>query len=125
MTGLEVFNLALALMGEIPASGVANPSDVADYKAQTPSILSIGQLEIAEAENITPLPGVITDLNNKLVISDKSAMKILPYLLASHLLVEENPDMASFFNSKFEEMKRKIPATAVKITDIYNINGGE
>jgi hypothetical protein len=125
MTGQDVFNMAMGLMGEVSSTGAINPTDTADYKAQAPAVLSIAQIEIAKIEGVTPLPGVITDLTKPLVISDSSAMTVLPYNLAAHLLLEENPDMAAFFNSKYEELKRKIPATEEPITDVYSTNTDE
>ncbi len=122
VTAQDVFNLTMKLIGEVESTGAINPTNTDEYAAQTPAILTIGQMEIAEKEGIAPLPGEISSLSDTLVISDKSALTILPYNLATHLLLEENPAIANFYSQKYEELKRDIPASETLITDVYPID---
>jgi hypothetical protein len=122
VTAQQVFDLTMKLIGEVDSTGTINATDTADYKAQSPAILTIGQIEIAQKEGITPIPGIISSLSDTLVISDRSALTILPYNLAAHLLLEENSKLAQFYNEKYDELKRKIPVTEALITDLYPTN---
>lgn len=61
-----------------------------------------------------PIPGVIAmpspisdDISTTMQVDDVTARTIVPYGLASHLLLQENPAIASYFNGRFEEMKRE------------------
>ena len=48
---------------------------------------------------------------------------MLPYGLAAHLLLDENPDVAAFFNQRYAELlseyRRGIPAASEDIQDLY------
>ena len=47
----------------------------------------------------------------------------MPYGLAAHLLIDENPDMASFFNQRYQELlnqfRYSIPVESEDIQDLY------
>jgi hypothetical protein len=117
MTALDVFNYAMTLMDEVEDNGTINAGNTAGYKAKTPRLLTMLQQEVARIEGKTAT--VLTSINDNLVVSDYSAINVLPWGLASLLVIEENEITAPFFNSKYEEMKRTIPVTAVEITDVY------
>lgn len=71
-----------------------------------------------------PVPIPITSLTQTLQVDEISSMSGA-YFLASHLLLVEDPDSASYFNQRYEELKMesniKTPATATQIIDIYGI----
>jgi hypothetical protein len=104
----EVFNLTMALIDEILDSGIISTADTISYQVRTPSLISLGQTEIAKI----------------LSISDYSAKGILPYFLATKLMIDENPDTASYFNGKYEELKRTITKSEAQMTDNYYISDG-
>lgn len=70
-----------------------------------------------------PTPTVITALTDVLQVDDVTARTILPYGLAAHLLLQENPDVASFYNERFEDLKREAskrpPAAFETIENVY------
>jgi hypothetical protein len=70
-----------------------------------------------------PVPIPITALTNDMQVDDVTAVKVIPYGLAAHLLIGENDSKASYFNGRYEELKaeasKKGPASFEKITDVY------
>lgn len=70
-----------------------------------------------------PVPAIITDLADTMQVDDVTATLVVPYGLAAHLLLGENDSKASFFNDRYEELKREAskrpPASFEKITDVY------
>jgi hypothetical protein len=116
----DVFTIAMNLMDEVSQDGTFTgyPDD---YKKKSWSILTVLQAELLPA-NATPIT-IINELT-PFQIDDRSAMTILPYGLAAHLLLTEDMNRASFFNNTFDELKRKRPAIIVPITDVYGVNAG-
>lgn len=71
-----------------------------------------------------PVPTVLTALADPLQVDDITAVTILPYGLAAHLMLEENAATASFFNGRYQELKSdaaKKPAAATEL--IGNVYG--
>lgn len=70
-----------------------------------------------------PIPSPITALSQELVIDDATATTLLPYFLATHLVLEEKDDLAAYFSDRYEELKReyrkKPPASEEPILDVY------
>jgi hypothetical protein len=70
-----------------------------------------------------PVPTKITDLSQNLEIDDVTATTLLPYFLATHLMLEEKDDLAGYFNDRYEQLKydfkKKPPATEEPIIDVY------
>lgn len=70
-----------------------------------------------------PIPAKITDLSQNLEIDDVTATTLLPYFLATHLMLEEKDDIAGYFNDRYEQLKydfkKKPPATEEPIVDVY------
>jgi hypothetical protein len=70
-----------------------------------------------------PIPSIITALTDTLQIDDVTCRTVLPYGLAAHLLLTENQDSASFFQQRFDELKKdaskKPPSPTEEITDVY------
>lgn len=125
-TGLQAFNLAMALMDEVPSSGVIQEGDVLEYKAKAPYFLTSIQMELASIEGVA-LPETVevkTNLDDNLYISDRTARLILPYYLAAQFMLDGDTDIAAFYNQKYEELKRTIPSTPSSIVDVYNVTQG-
>lgn len=81
-----------------------------------------------------PVPGIIAlpnpisgDITTEMQLDDVTSRTIVPYGLAAHLLLQENPAIASFFNGRFEEMKREAskrpPSASEQITNVYGSFG--
>lgn len=123
VTAQQVFELTMGLMDELTVNGSVNTGNTIEYKARVPKLLSMLQIDIARIEGVDPLPGIITSIDQALVVSDYSCINVLPWGLASMLVIEENEITAPYFERKYLEMKRKIPTTIEQITDIYIDDG--
>lgn len=116
-TAEQVFDYAMALIDEISDSGVVNTQNTTNYKAKTPKLLTILEFELCRKEGKTQTP--ITSITQAMNVSDDVAIRVLPYGLASVLLLTEDPATASFYNQRYEELKRQIPTSFVAITNVY------
>lgn len=70
-----------------------------------------------------PVPIAITTLTDSMQLDDVTCRTIVPCGLAAMLLIQENASVASFFQSRFEELKqtagKQPPAASEQITNIY------
>jgi hypothetical protein len=70
-----------------------------------------------------PIPQEIISIDDEIDLDDGICQSVLPYGLAAHLLLDENPDVAAFFNQRYSELlkeyKNSIPAAFEDIDDIY------
>ena len=113
----DVFTIAMNLMDVVTQDGTfAGYPD--DYKKKSWSILTLLQMDLAPA-NFTPV--AIINETSPIQIDDRSAMMILPYGLAAHLLLTEDMNRASFFNNRYDELKRKRPAMIIQIKDVLGV----
>lgn len=127
-----VFERAMRLMDE----GTDNPmsADIADtqeYKNRTLSILNILRIECFPASDTykqteggkRPICPEIPDFETPIELDDVICQGVLPYGLAAHLLLDENPSAASFFQEKYMEMlmqaKRQLPTSCEEILNVY------
>lgn len=125
-TAQQVFELAVHLMDEQNRrSGAADTADTAPYKRRTLAILNILQAECrlysdpSAADRTGPMP-VIGEFDSALALDDGLCRGALPYGLAAHLLLEENPAAASFFLQRYEERRRAmLPRSFEPIEDVY------
>lgn len=128
----RVFDLTMALMDEMSESGQTDTADTKEYKNRTLNILNVLRGELypysdtyaeAEAAGERPIAEVIEDFESPIALDDYICQSVLPYGLAAHLLLDENPSAASFFQQKYEELKaglaRGIPQSSVDIEDVY------
>lgn len=113
VTGEQIFTIAVAIMDEIQNS--------AAFRSYAPSILTTLQAELL-AKTVTPT--VITDLSEPLALSDSLCLQALPYGLAAHLMIIDNPNeqgKAAFFNARYDELKSKRGTAITPITDQYDV----
>lgn len=133
-TAQWVFEKAMHLMDEVNEStGQADTSDTKEYKNRTLPILNILRIECFPASDtyVVTQPGKrpvcpeIEDFGSEIGLDDGICQGVLPYGLAAHLLLDENPTVASYFQQRYEGLldnaKRCIPASA---EDIENPYGG-
>lgn len=131
-TAQEIFELAMHLMDEVnESSGKADTADTKEYKNRTLAILNILRVECfpasdtyrAETAGKRPVCPLIADFESPVGLDDGICQGVLPYGLAAHLLLDENPDMASYFQQRYEERLsvagRGIPAAFEDIQDPY------
>ena len=119
MTAEKVFKITCSLLDEILENGAINESNVKDYRGKGLLLLSMCQTELAKSED-KETPQMLTSYSDEMTLSDKTCMLVVPYFLASHLLIEENPDMASFYNARYEELRKRNPRKWKQINDVYN-----
>lgn len=126
----KVFDLAMGLMDEVNEnSGATDTADTKGYKQRTLFILNTLRNELyplsdtyLRAGEGRPVCGEIRDFLSEIGLDDVICQTVIPYGLAAHLLLDENPDAASFFQQRYEELKARIgpaPAEFESITDVY------
>lgn len=131
-TAQWVFEKAMHLMDEVNEStGAADTNDTKEYKNRTLPILNILRIECFPAsDNYTvttpgkrPVCPEIKDFYSEIGMDDGICQGVLPYGLAAHLLLDENPAVASYFQQRYEEALsaagRGIPAGSEEIIDLY------
>jgi len=126
----DVFKMTMALIDEMLDSGELDANSVAEYRAKSPSILTILQNEIIGIENryrkfenyIKPIK--IENLEQQVQVDDIKANTLLTNGLAAHLLLHEDKNLASFFQQRYEELRgiylKPTPNTADKKIDVYD-----
>lgn len=90
-----------------------------EYKNKSWTLLTMLQSELLEPDVISL---AITNSSNVMQLDDKTCLTVLPYGLAAHLLLTDDPNRASFFNSRYDELKLKIPSSIVAIQNVYTID---
>lgn len=137
-TALWIFEKTMHLMDEVNAStGLADTSDTKEYKNRTLPILNILRVECFPASDTyrvteagkRPVCPEITDFNSVIGLDDGICQGVLPYGLAAHLLLDENPSLASYFQQRYEELlqeaKSSILTGGEDIEDVYGGIGFE
>ena len=134
-----VFDLTMALMDEVNETGATDTADTREYKNRTLHILNVLQGElypfsdrfaVAEPGKRSIAVPIITFTADIESLDDYICQSVLPYGLAAHLLMDENPSAASFFQSRYEELKfalnRGLLTASEDIVDVYGgIEHGE
>ena len=132
VTALDIFTLTMSLMDELNESGRAENSDTTEYKNRTLHILNVLQGELFPYSDVfqaaepgkraIPVPIIKFDSPVE-SLDDYICISVMPYGLAAHLLMDENPNTASFCQQRYDELKavlsRGIAAESADITDIY------
>lgn len=135
-TAQRVFDIAMGLMDEVNEStGATDTSDTKEYKVRTLLILNALRGELfpysdtfqAEEPGKRPILAVIQAFEDVIGMDDYICQSVMPYGLAAHLLLDENPSAASFFMQRYEEMRsnlaKGIPAVSEPIEDVYGSGG--
>lgn len=111
MKAIDIFTTTMAMIDEMTDNGQLDETSTKEYRSKAPYILTMLQNEIIGIQNryrkyeeyIYPVP--ITDLRQDVQIDDIEANTLLTNGLASHLMINENRTLASFFQQRYEEMK--------------------
>ena len=133
-TAQRVFDMARGLMDEVnETSGGTDDADTREYKVRTLLILNALRGELfpysdtyaAEEPGKRPILAVIQSFDQVIGMDDYICQSVLPYGLAAQLLLDENPDSASFFQQRYEEMRmnlaKGLPQQSESISDVYGI----
>lgn len=121
VTAKQVYDMALVLIDEVTEVGAVTPDTPKYYESRSKSILTQLQTELLSASQE---PEVITDLTQALILPDRVAITVLPYGLAAHLLLTEDVNTASYFNARYDELKKKTVTKIEPITDSIGVLGG-
>ncbi len=141
ITAMDVFQRAITMMDELNDSGEHVHDDTTEYQNRTLAILNILQGELYFYSDTFPkytdwetgrrpvlMP--ITDFTTAIDLDDYCAGTVMPYGLAAHLLLDENPSAAGFFQQRYDELLAGLRAghgmlaSSEDITDIYGDCGG-
>lgn len=120
-TGQTIFDYAITLMGEMDDSGKTDWADTVEYKNRALNILNVLRNELYQYSDTyktqkknfpgkRPVCPLMESLDDEIGIDDVMAQTVLPYGLAAHLLLDENDNMAAFFQQRYEELLRKLGA---------------
>jgi len=141
ITGMDVFQRAITMMDELSDEGKYKYEDTDEYRNRTLAILNVLINELYPFSDTCPnyrewetgrrpvlLP--LEDLYSEIDLDDFCSGTILPYGLAAHLLLDENPTSAGFFQQRYDELKASLmrgygkAAVSEDIEDVYGPNGG-
>ena len=132
-TAQQVFATAMGLMDQLSPGGTADSPDTREYRDRTLLILNALRGELfpysdtyaAEEPGKRPILAVIQSFDQVIGMDDYICQSVLPYGLAAQLLLDENPDSASFFQQRYEEMRmnlaKGLPQQSESISDVYGI----
>lgn len=122
VTGRQMLDMALVLIDEVNEAGGIVPDNPDYYETKALTFLSIVQSELLASDIEPP---IVTNLDDDLVITQRMAIRACAYGLASKLALAEDVNLFTSLNAMYDEMKRKIPALPVPITDVYGVSTGE
>ena len=131
MTGQDIFDAAMALMGEVTSANYT--ADTNAYLAQAVPILNTLAAELypmsdtfaARDGGTRPVLTPIADLGGDVGLDETLCRTVLPYGLAAQLQVTENPQAAGFHQQRYEELKssaaRSRPMEWEAVDDQYGL----
>ena len=126
-TGTEIYEAALVLMD------ANNDADTSEYESKALSIINVLRGELypySDTFDTTgegrPICPILTDLDEEVGLDDYICQSVLPYGLAGHLLLDENPSTANFLIQRYNELLAALRAGIGKpvsgsadIDDVY------
>lgn len=139
ITGMDVFQAAITIMDELSDEGKYKYEDTDEYRNRTLAILNILQNELYPfsdtyglnqewASKRRPVASRLEDLYSEIDLDDYCAGTVMPYGLAAHLLLNEDPATANYCQQRYDELKaslmRGLPAESEDIEDVYGPKGG-
>ena len=129
MIAEEIFNMTMAMIDEMTATGL-DEQTIADYKKKAPYILTMLQNELVGIENrfrskkeqIYPI--AIEDLDQTIELDSIKASTLLTNGLAANLMLHEDTALANYFEQRYVEMKGMFLKSAArkpeKREDVYD-----
>lgn len=129
-----IFDLTMAVIDELNDNGASDTADTAEYKNRTLQILNVLQGELYPFSDAYSLPEAgrraiakpILKFDEDIVsLDDYICRSVLPYGLAAHLLMDENPAVANTCLQRYEELKATLlRGLNVGSEDILDVYGG-
>lgn len=141
ITATDVFQRAITLMDELNDAGKFKHNDTVEYQNRTLAILNMLQNELYFYSDTfpkwqdwdtgrRPILMPLGSMSDTIDLDDYCAGTILPYGLAAHLLLDENPTAAGFFQQRYDELKAWLMSgrgrmnASEEIEDVYGPKGG-
>ena len=134
ITGMDVFQRAITMMDELNDEGKYKYEDTDEYRHRVLAILNVLAPELYPYSDTyrrsqdwpngrRPVMAQLEDLYTEIDLDDYCAGSVLPYGLAAHLLMQEDPTSANFFQQRYDELKvslmRGMPSVSEDIVDVY------
>ena len=135
-TAQWVFEAAMNIIDELDDNGVADNVDTQEYKHKVLFIINILRGECypysdtyrQSTDKTRPIAILVEDFDDVIQLDDYICQTVLPYGLAAHLMLDENPTVASFCHQRYEELLKKLekgfPTMSEDIVDVYSAGGG-
>lgn len=131
----QIFELTMSLMDELNEStGQADTGDTKEYKNRTISILNVLRGEVFPYSDTynrdveagkRPICPVISNFKDEIYLDDYICQTVLPCGLAAHLLMQEDPSSANFFQQRYDELKAMLSRGMLAVSeDINDLYGG-
>ena len=130
LSGTEIFRRAVMIMDEQSDAGAAEWADTEEYQHRAVPILNVlinecfpysdtYKAETGTRQTAPPI-AALTDYPD---LDDYLCGTVLPYGLAAHLCVDDDPRLSSFAQQRYEELlaraTRNLPAPWEGIEDVY------
>lgn len=130
-----IFETTMSMIDELDDDGDADYADTEEYKNRTIAILNVLSGELypysdtytpSDDLKVRPIVSVITDFDGDIGLDDYICKSVMPYGLAAHLLLDENPTAANYFQQRYEELKGALavgmPSASEDVEDVYSCN---
>lgn len=122
-TGTQALNNALVIMDEVDSTEY-NAKAVYFINMLCDKLYPYSDSYAVETVGTRPICTRITSLSDELGIDDVLAQSVLPYGLASQLMLSDDPSQAlnfeALFQERFKEAKKQISTQGEEIEDIYD-----
>ena len=128
-----IFDTTMGLIDEVnEQTGSTDTTDTREYKVRTLFILNTLRGELYPYSDTfkdiepgkRPIVSIIENFDDDIDLDDYICQTVMPYGLAAHLLLDENPTSAAYFNERYEELKaqlaRGLPQSSEDIEDVYS-----
>ena len=124
-TGTQALNNALAIMDELNNTEY-NARAITFINMLCDKLYPFSDTYTIGTTAVRPVCTHITVLADTLGIDDVLAQSVLPYGLASQLMLSDDPTQAAnfegIFQERFAEAKKQLPAEFQEIEDVYGFD---
>lgn len=122
--GQWIFEHAIALMDSgDEVTGQMDTGSTRAYRNRTMNLLNLLGQECA-GYSAKGAWTALTGLEEELPLDDGLCQGVMPYGLAAHLLLEEDPAAANFFQQRYEELLERWRRRQVELEDLETPYGG-
>lgn len=130
-----IYETAIVIMDSLSDTGAADVRDNDEYKHRTLKILNLLRGELYPYSDTyetdddgRPIAALIRDFEKPIDLDDYICQTVMPYGLAAHLLLQEDPAAANFCQQRYDELKARLsigmPSSSEDIEDVYGNRGG-